>query len=401
MKKKLTSRTSKSDVPQGALEFVENLKRQWMSTVDALIDPLMIVDRRYNIQKANLSLAQNSTGKSGSARTKSVKSIIGKKCYQVFAGRSKPCVDCKMKEVAADGKARRFELEQVNGHNYYEVASQPMFDLNKNVEGVVLIYHDRTEAKTLQNQLVQNEKLASIGLLAGGVAHEINNPLGGILIFSQMLLRELPKDGQPYNDAKEIEIAALRCKDIVENLLAFARAQPPAAVSSGKVKNSKISEKHHRAQGIERTDVIAAVRQALHFVQIGNRQHQVEFIDKLGNRAIEVFANRNKLIQVFLNLLQNALQAMPKGGEIKMRALMTKSSNHSVQIEIEDSGSGIKKEHLKNVFDPFFTTKETGKGTGLGLAICYGIIKDMDGDIQISSKYRQGTKVHVILPVAG
>src|SRR5690606_36506661 len=150
-----------------------------------------------------------------------VKEIVGRRCYQVFAGRTSPCPGCRMKDAARATSGETFELEGIRGDRFYEATSQPLLDSDGETDGIVQIYRDRTEAKKLQEQLAQQDKLASIGLLAGGVAHEINNPLGGILIFSQMLLRELPKDSPHYADVVEIEAATQRCKAIVESLLDF------------------------------------------------------------------------------------------------------------------------------------------------------------------------------------
>ena len=149
-----------------------------MSTIDALVDPLMIVSKDFEIVKANLAMA-----KMGGL---DVKDVVGKKCYDVFAGKKSPCAGCTMKKSAKTRTSENFELEAVRGDRYFEVSSHPLSDLDGKASGIVHVYRDRTEAKKMQEQLNQQDKLASIGLLAGGVAHEINNPLGGILIFSQI-----------------------------------------------------------------------------------------------------------------------------------------------------------------------------------------------------------------------
>ena len=180
-----------------SLEFVEGLKRQWMAMIDALVDPLMIVTEDYVILKANLALAKmNHKSNFGE--------VLGQKCYEVFAGRKTPCHGCRMQEAGRMRKAVHGTLDDIGGKLYFETVSQPVFDLNGELEGVVQLYRDRTEARRMQSQLLQSEKLASIGLLAGGIAHEINNPFGGILIFSQMLLREMDKLSHHYQDVIEL-----------------------------------------------------------------------------------------------------------------------------------------------------------------------------------------------------
>ena len=156
--------TKKKPMSQGELlRFVEDLKRQWMSTIDALVDPLMIVGKDYSIKKANVAMARM-----GGLE---VKEVIGKKCHQVFAGRKTPCPGCKMLENTTKSETTTFELEGVRGDRYYESSSQPFYDFDGNLDGMVHVYRDRTEAKRMHAQLSQQEKLASIGLLAGGVAH--------------------------------------------------------------------------------------------------------------------------------------------------------------------------------------------------------------------------------------
>ena len=199
------------------IKFVEDLKHQWMTTIDAIIDPLCIVNENYEIIKANKAMAKH-------GKYSHVKKTIGLKCHKVFAGRDTPCEGCKVHQAFNAKKPINYTLDINN--KFFEVTSQPIIDREKKFSGVVQSYRDRTRSKKLQDQLLQSEKLASIGLLAGGVAHEINNPLGGILVFSQMLLREFQEESPHREDLLEIENAALRCREIVNRLLEFARHQP-------------------------------------------------------------------------------------------------------------------------------------------------------------------------------
>lgn len=385
---KRRARSSKKDLateeqaPSSAeelLKFVENLKRQWMSTIDALVDPLMIVGLDYKIRKANLAMAR--TG------GVDVKDVVGKKCYEVFAGRKKPCPGCQLQSAAQGMESMTFDLEHIRDDRFYEVSAQPLFDAEGNFDGLVHVYRDRTEAKKMQETLAQQDKLASIGLLAGGVAHEINNPLGGILIFSQMLLRELPKESTHYADVVEIEAATQRCKAIVESLLDFAR------------KNPATPKKGEKAATI---DVLEAIRTAMRFGKVSIPQSgTIDMIEDFEGEGHELLGDRNRIIQLFLNLIQNAVQAMPDGGRLSVRAsVKTDPNGDEVGIyEVEDTGVGIPPEHLKKIFDPFFTTKDPGEGTGLGLALCYGIVQDMDGAMRVESSVNVGTKFIIELPI--
>ena len=357
-----------------SLEFVEGLKRQWMAMIDALVDPLMIVRDDYVILKANLALAKmNHKSNFGD--------VLGQKCYEVFAGRKMPCNGCRMQEAGKTRQAIHGTLDEIGGKRYFETVSQPVFDLNGELEGVVQLYRDRTDARRMQSQLLQSEKLASIGLLAGGIAHEINNPLGGILIFSQMLLREMDKASPHYQDVIEIESATQRCKEIVERLLDFARQRP---------------EKLEVLQNVRIFDVVSS---ALKFAMVAPQAKKVELKQNWQNQDVTVPAIANKTIQVFLNLLQNAIQAMKRGGTLTIRQYEAiEASIPYVVIDIEDTGMGMDAATLNHIFDPFFTTKEPGEGTGLGLAICYGIMQEFEGRLSVVSEVGKGTTFSAWFP---
>jgi len=360
------------------LRFVEDLKRQWMSTIDALVDPLMIVNKDYTIRKANLAMA-----KMGGV---DVKHLVGRKCHEVFGGRSSPCVGCTMQKGTNSPEATTFNLEQVRDARFYEVTSQPLFNSAGDLDGIVQVYRDRTDAKKMQEQLAQQDKLASIGLLAGGVAHEINNPLGGILIFSQMLLRELDKASPHYADVVEIEAATQRCKAIVESLLDFARQNPGAG----------------RKDKDEKINLVDAIRTAMRFGRVSiQKGGTVDLQEDFEEVQHPLICDRNRIIQLFLNLIQNAIQAMPDGGTLIVRARSQRDAPGKTfgVYEVEDTGIGIPPEHLKRIFDPFFTTKDPGEGTGLGLALCYGIVQDLGGTMTVESTINVGTRFTIQLPL--
>lgn len=363
---------SKKAQMEQSLEFIEGIKRRWMATVDAIVDPLMLIDKDYKVIQANQALAK--------IAGKDIKKVVGSHCYKMFAGRDKPCTGCKLEESIKTETTQTFELSAVD-NRYYEVATQPIFDGNGVIEGSLHIYRDRTLAKQLQSQLIQTEKLASIGLLAGGIAHELNNPLAGILLFSQMLLRTVSKESVYYQDVEEIENAAKRCKAIVDSLLDFARQQPVIAAESKEI--------------VSLHDALAA---ALRFSTAGGKANRFEIIEKYEEiNEMKTTGNRNKIMQVFLNLIQNALQAMPNGGRLTLRSLVSDDQQWNI-VEIEDSGVGIPAAHLKKIFDPFFTSKAEGEGTGLGLSICHGIIEELGGKIEVRSKLRKGTTFAIFFP---
>jgi two-component system NtrC family sensor kinase len=286
-----------------------------------------------------------------------------------------------MRKSKAGAEVPGYEIYNSKNSRWYEVATRRLNPISGQ-GGVVQIYRDRTEAKKLQNQLAQNEKLASIGQLAGGFAHEINNPLGGILVFSQMLLREVDKASPHYQDVVEIEAAAKRCKTIVENLLDFARQRPL---------RPKITE----------CDLHLIVSNAAKFASLGfNQKKKCQISLDLSAKKYVFQSDSNRLTQVFLNLCTNAFQAMPNGGTITIRSFdETIQKKDVLAISISDTGSGIPKDHIRKIFEPFFTTKEPGKGTGLGLSIVHGILQDIGGSIDVTSKVSLGSTFTVRLPV--
>jgi two-component system NtrC family sensor kinase len=236
-----------------------------------------------------------------------------------------------------------------------------------------------TMLDTLQNtqdQLVQSEKLASLGQLAAGVAHELNNPLGTILLYSDILKKETSPDFPHADDLDTILKETKRCKGIVSALLEFAR------------QNQVI------AQPTDLNSLILSVVD----LQVKNCEAlSVEIHLKLDPKLPKIQADPGQLIQVVVNLIENALDAMPDGGQINIQT--SKGPEGMVTAEFEDTGTGISAENLSKLYTPFFTTKPVGKGTGLGLAIVYGIIKMHRGQIYVQSELNKGTKFTIQLPI--
>lgn len=231
----------------------------------------------------------------------------------------------------------------------------------------------RAELKRSQGQLVQADKMVAVGQLAAGVAHEINNPLGIILGFSQNLAGEGPLSESMTLAVKSIEREAMRCKRLVEDMLTFSR-QGGAA---------------HEA-----VDLAEMVGGVLDMVEARTRVSEVELVRELGP-APKVVAAKNQLQQVVINLCNNAVDAMPNGGTLTIR---TGGTGALAAIEVQDTGTGIPEEIRGQIFNPFFTTKDVGKGTGLGLSLVYEIIQNHKGDIKVESEVGKGTKFVVTLP---
>lgn len=226
-----------------------------------------------------------------------------------------------------------------------------------------------------QDQLVQSEKLASLGQLAAGVAHELNNPLGTILLYSDILLKEVSPESQFYSDLAMIVDETKRCKSIVASLLEFARQNQVVA---------------------KPTDVNALILSVIEVQRKRSEGKSVIIYHELSPHIPRIQADQAQITQLLVNLIENAVDAMPDGGKVVVRTLNSPAG--MVTIEIEDDGTGISPEDQKKLFTPFFTTKPIGKGTGLGLPIVYGIVKMHRGQIYVSSKMNKGTTFTIQLP---
>jgi PAS domain S-box-containing protein len=226
-------------------------------------------------------------------------------------------------------------------------------------------------------QLVSSEKMASLGKLAAGIAHEINNPLGGILIYSSLMLEDLPEEDPKRSDLARIVQEAGRCKEIVKGLLEFARQTEPKR---------------------EPTDINRAINDGLFFLVNQALFHNIRIVKEFDPFLPFVQGNAGQLKQVFMNIIVNAAEAMHGNGTLTIRTSVS-LDRKTVSIGFTDTGEGIPEENLSRIFDPFFTTKDVGKGTGLGLATSFGIIEEHGGKISVNSKVGEGATFVIELPV--
>ena len=233
------------------------------------------------------------------------------------------------------------------------------------------------ELQDAQIQLLQSEKMSSLGKLAAGVAHEINNPLGGILIYSNLLLEDMDEDDLKREDLRRIASEATRCKDIVKSLLEFARQTEPK---------------------MDPIDINRSINDGLYFLENQATFHNIEIVKELDPTLPLVHGNSSQLKQVFMNMMVNAAEAMDGLGVLTVRTSLN-AEDLSVLVEFSDTGKGIPPEDMPRIFDPFFTTKEVGKGTGLGLSLSYGVIEAHRGKIDLKSKVGEGASFIIQLPV--
>lgn len=244
------------------------------------------------------------------------------------------------------------------------------------VEGAVFVGLDLRDRKALETQILQSQKLAAVGLLAAGIAHEINNPLSGVVGYSKMLLeRSLPDAIR--TKVEKIAQSGERCRKIVEGVLLFARQ----------------NEGGER----RRVDLRSIVERVIAIGEYQWRVHNVRILRER-DESVDVMADDNQLEQVVLNLLSNAVDAMKHGGRVCVSVYPGERS--MAHLIVKDEGHGIPRDVVNRIFDPFFSTKDIGKGTGLGLAISYGIVQDHGGDILVDSHLGRGSCFTVLLPIA-
>ncbi len=231
------------------------------------------------------------------------------------------------------------------------------------------------QLQKMHQQLAKTEKLTALGEMAAGVAHEINNPLGGILLYSNIVMEDIPEDNPARENLQKIIYQTNRCKEIVQSLLDFARTP------TGEMLPQQINQ---------------IINTSLKLVKDQSMFHGIEIEAKLADNLPEVIGDRSRLEEVFLNLFINAADAMKGGGKLTITTGL--STNNLIRISISDTGKGIDKEHLSHIFEPFFTTKEPGQGTGLGLSIVYGIIQKHNGTIDAECNPGTGTTFTISLP---
>jgi two-component system, NtrC family, sensor kinase len=242
--------------------------------------------------------------------------------------------------------------------------------------GRLVLLDDITQRVRLEEQMLQTEKLTSLGLLAAGVAHEVNTPLAVISNYIQMLAKQIPADDPTQKTIERIVKQTFRASEIVNNLLNFSRTGA--------------------AEFVE-LDLNSLLDETLTLVQHPFKTARVNVIKNYMEQLPLVLGSSTRLQQVFLNLFMNARDAMPGGGMVEVR---TGAQNGSVEVEVTDTGSGIPAENLHRIFDPFFTTKTSGRGTGLGLSVSYGIIKEHAGKVDVRSTVGKGTSFRLEFPVA-
>jgi PAS domain S-box-containing protein len=287
--------------------------------------------------------------------------LLGRPLLELAApGYVRPLSDA-LQAILNGGQVDNLELQIMRGNGHagqFSVNLSPMRDEQDNINSIVVVMTDITDSAELRGKLVHAEKMAAVGQLVSGVAHEVNNPLTAILGFADLLLENPDLPATAIKDLRVILQEAQRTKQIVQNLLSFARQMPPQR---------------------NPVQLNLILRRTIQLRSYDFNSHGVEIIEHLDEGLPDVIGDAHQLQQVFLNILNNAYDAVHEVGRPARIEIMTTKVGDAVEVSFSDNGYGIS--HPDRIFDPFFTTKEVGKGTGLGLSICYGIVKEHGGEI--------------------
>lgn len=343
--------------------------------IDSMVEGVIFVDERGKISLYNESAEQIWGGSAGELVNKSVQECpspeLRTKLTEILkqAGQQQGFITGHSSELC-DGRCLN-SYSTVHGEDgrYLGLVFLSL-DISKRVAL-------EQEQKQLRDQLFQHEKMVLIGQIAASVAHELNTPLGTILLRAQLIGHQAG-DGGYQDDLKVIETEAQRCRRIIDSLLGFSR----------------------RSEGvISRTSVNSLIRESLSLVEHDLALRNIVFEADYVNNGATICVDSNQIQQVLLNLVANAADAMPHGGNLKIITRLL-TGEDVVKIQVVDNGCGMDEEVQNRAFEPFFTTKERGKGTGLGLSICQRIVEEYEGKIEVDSRVGQGTTVSICLPYA-
>lgn len=344
-------------------------KRNLEAIFDGIGDQLSIQSPDFQILRVNKAVTERYSA--------TFHELIGRKCYEAYYQRTSPCEGCPLSVTLDTRQPASAILKFPEAERVQEIFSYPVSDEKGNLLYLIEYVKDITEEQRLQEQLIQSEKLAGIGILASGVAHEINNPLSGIIGMAEIALEEEdPLKKKDY--LTDILTCGQRIGEIVNGLRSYSRTA--------------------KREELSMIDLQEVLETSLKMVQLATKSASVEVIKQF--RPIEkIKANHGEIQQVFTNLITNAFQAM-NGGRGRL-ILSSRLLKDFAEIKVSDSGVGIPPKYLNQIFDPFFTTKKMSEGTGLGLNIVYRIVTKYEGTIEVESTEGVGTTFTIKFPNGG
>lgn len=339
-------------------EELSTEKEKLNTIVSAIGSGIILLDMRGKIQWINQTMKEIAG-----------KDITGVYCEDI-------CVDCtvvgsySVEDLQTEILTNLFGMKD----RYFQVTTAPVKSADGEIHGYIRLVQDVTEMKKMEEQMIHSEKLASLGRLTAGITHEIGNPLTSVFSFVQ-ILKEMEQDEFKKESLGTIYFHISRIADILKQLSGFSKT-PPVELKPWKVNS--------------------LVESSLSLIQYDKRAKDITIVRDLSDEVPEITTDGNQLSQVIVNIILNAVDAMPEGGTLTIRSRVR---DGSIIIIFEDTGIGISKENVGRIFDPFFTTKE--KGTGLGLAVSYSIIKKLNGSLSVESEVKKGSKFMITLPMNG
>ena len=366
--------TLSSRIEQKARRKLQETRAIYNVLINELIqEDVIVMAANHRVLDINETLAR----KLGMHR----KDAIGRYCYEILHHQSAPCSGkdhpCPLVETVETGKPFRVthvHLDRGSRELFYSISCYPLVD-NGEVVGAIEVARDITKDIDIQKVMMQQDKMASIGRLAAGVAHEINNPLTTILTSAMLIQEDTDPEDPNYQELQTIADEALRCRKIVSSLLDFARQSRPV-------------KKQHNLNEVVKESVVLTRKQAAF--------KDVTLEQQLAKDLPATNMDKDQLEQALINLILNAIEVTDHGGKVTISTKFVPETD-TIKLEVCDTGEGISEENMARIFDPFFTTKESG--TGLGLAITHGIIEQHGGTIEVKSKLGQGTNFTVEFPL--
>jgi PAS domain S-box-containing protein len=346
---------------------IREAKRNLEAIFDGIRDQISVQTPDYRILRVNRAVIEHYHTE--------YNELIGKKCYEAYYQRTQPCEKCPVSVTIQTQQSSSSIIKISESDTTLRILSYPVSNDKGDLFAIAEYIQDITEEKRLQEQLIQSEKLAGIGFLASGIAHEINNPLSGVIGMAELCMtEENPQEIKSY--LADIFICAQRIGEIAKGLKSYSRMAKDGSQTL--------------------VDVNEVLENSLKMVRLGIKADSVEVIKKF-QPVEKIQGNCGEIQQVFSNLITNAFQAINgKGG---MLTLVTRLFQDSVEVKVSDNGMGISPKYLNQIFDPFFTTKNPGEGTGLGLNIVYRIVTKYEGTIDVESKVNVGTTFTVKFPI--
>lgn len=353
---------------------VAQAKSEWETTFNAVTEPIILIDRCYNILRSNnrFPLEMNLDSKDKNSN----------KCYKKIWGRDKKCDECLMDETIRTKKPSYKRLQTDEG-KIFDVFYYPVFNEENEIDGIIHHVKDVTEKTKMEVQLMQSAKLAAIGEMAAGVAHELNNPMTVIIGTAQLMQRDTDEEIPEADYLNDIICSGLRCKKIVQNLLTFSR-QDECPVAP--------------------TDLNEEMERVLSLIRYQINKNKIKIVQNLTPNLPRINVDAHQIQQVLINLLLNArdaLDGLERERVIEVCTLIARDENGSkwLRVTVKDNGIGIEPDNLPKIFNPFYTSKSAIKGTGLGLSVSLGIAEAHDGTIDVESTPGKGSSFTLVLPV--